>query len=158
MLTNVIRMYYTYDINCTKTFGFLATLASSVLAMYTFLTYRYQYFFSFFEGQFYLDKDLSFHTSLANNVVVVGAVEWGPGNGLICILLATGLTAIDILCHLLLPSPSLARSHQLQDEYEQRALEAGSVGTANCLAILQELFTMISGSKASKEEGDVKIE
>ena len=159
MVTNLIRSYYTYDINCLKSFGFLSTLASSVLAMVTYLLYRNQCFLSFYEGDVYLNWELNvafigdqiMTEDLFEESLVVATVEWGPGSGLICILLATGLTAIDITCHSLIPSPSIARDHNLQEEYEAVHTSDGGVSEeVSVKTFVLEITAMLFGKKKEK--------
>jgi len=155
MFTNVIRMYANYDINCLKSFGVFATSASLILALYTYLAYKYQCFSTFYSGDIYLD--LNDNTTLlrndADNAILIASVEWYPGNGFICILVATVFSAVDILCHLILPSPSIARNRQLQKEYELQHMNASGVTEkVSYQAFIQKYFDMICQRKSKRQD------
>jgi len=44
--------------------------------------------------------------------------RYRPGFGEICLALATLLKIVDIICNIMLPTPSITRSHEEQAEYE----------------------------------------
>jgi hypothetical protein len=46
--------------------------------------------------------------------------DWRAGNGIICLLLATALKIIDIIAVVLIPTPDIAHTRALQEEYEER--------------------------------------
>jgi len=44
--------------------------------------------------------------------------DWKAGNGLILVVTATALKIIDIVCNLLVPTPTITRNKDEQIEYE----------------------------------------
>lgn len=151
MITSVIRMYSNYDINCLKFFGVFATGVSMALSMYTYLAYRHQCFFAFFEGDLYFTENL---TQVANEseATFKATVAWLPGNALICILFATGLMCVDILLHLLLPSPTMARNHDEQEAYELVAMQDGVTQNVSFREFVHAFVDMIFGPKSNNDE------
>lgn len=120
--TNILRMYPNYDVNCQKTFGTLITALSMCLSLYSFLGYRNKCFNSFYEGDVYYALDGESYGVVdpedpAADVVV--NFDWNSGIGYQCIMGATILKVIDILCHLLIPTPSITRNRQEQLDYEK---------------------------------------
>lgn len=130
IFTDILRMYPNYDLNCQKFFGSVLNLASAALSLYAYRVYANQCFRSFYgEG----DESA---VSLSNNILVNNIQEndqsfslevdltlgmsflWRPGNGLICIVLATFLKAFDIIAMLLIPTPDIAHTKSLQEKYE----------------------------------------
>ena len=130
ILTDILRMYPNYDLNCQKFFGSVLNLASAASSLYAYRVYANQCFRSFY-GEEYESA-----VSLSNNILVNYMQEsdpsfslevdstfgmsflWRPGNGLVCIVLATFLKAFDIIAMLLIPTPDIAHKKSLQEEYE----------------------------------------
>ena len=119
--TNILRLYYGYDVNCQKTFGILSNLASFVLSLYTWLGYKNKCFSALFNGVLLFDRSFNLvgDQKLAFFYIDFG---WGPGPGYNCIVAATVLKLVDIACHMLLRTPTITRSRQEQIDYENRCL------------------------------------
>lgn len=110
---------------------------SAVLSLYTYRGYSTECFRAFHEGE---DATFPFHIGDINGTdteVVLEALReihpeisldendnielyfrWRPGNGLVCIILATLLKAIDIIAVFLRPTPNIAHTRSMQEEYE----------------------------------------
>jgi len=151
MLTNVIRSYSNYDINCMKTFSTLPSAISMALGLYSFLAYRFECFFTFREGDVYFAKNLTEVPKDSEDAVGKITVSWSPGSGLICIILATALIGLDILFHLAVPSPSIARDHEKQAEYE-RLSTSGVTMEASPAAFVRAFINMIRGKKKTLDK------
>lgn len=156
LLTNFIRMYPNYDINCLKVFATLATAFGMGLSLYSFLAYRFECFFTFFEGTVYIDgngEEVPFQEEAEIQI----DVEWNPGNGLICIILATALMGIDIVVNLAIPSPDIARSSAMQEEYELQHKSASISQEVSFGTFIGAFGNMICGkNKMTKEQQDVE--
>jgi len=100
IFTDILRMYPNYDVNCQKFFGSILNLASSASSLYAWRGYA----------------DLCFNNFYDESPVV--DFEWRAGTGLVCIVLATLLKAFDIIAMLVIPTPDLANTQELQEEYE----------------------------------------
>lgn len=151
MITSVIRMYSNYDINCLKFFGVFVTGISMAMSMYTYLAYRHQCFFAFFEGDLYFTENLT-HVANESEATFKATVAWFPGNALICILFATGLMCVDILLHLLLPSPSMARNHDEQEAYELVSMHDGVTQNVSFREFVLAFVDMIVGRQSNNDE------
>jgi len=130
IFTDVLRMYPNYDLNCQKFFGSVLNLASAASSLYPYRVYANQCFRSFY------GEEHESAVSLSNNILVNYMEEndpsfslevdrtfgmsilWRPGNGLVCIVLATFLKAFDTIVKLLIPTPDIAHTKSLQEEYE----------------------------------------
>jgi len=97
IFTDILRMYPNYDANCQKTFATLVTLFSIFTSLYTWQGYSHECFKSF-------NQTSNF--------------TWNSGNGLILIVNATFLKLVVIICHLIVPTPSITRNHDEQESYE----------------------------------------
>jgi len=148
-------MYANYDVNCLKMFGTLGAVIGMALSMYTFCAYRFVCFFSFYEGEVYFDANGT-EVSSADQAEVQVLVEWTPGNGLICIILATALMGIDIIVNLMVPTPKIAWDHGLQEEYERTVAVSSAVPTdISWRGFVDAFGAMIGGGKKkSKQTSD----
>lgn len=99
--TDVLRRYPNYDVNCQKFFGSFVNLFSMILSLYTWRGYATRCFRSFSE------PDPAF------------AFSWRPGPGLICIAVATFLKLVDVAAHCAVPTPTITRDRNEQEEYER---------------------------------------
>ena len=111
IFTDILRMYPNYDLNCQKFFGSMINLASAALSLYTYRGYADQCFRNFYDHTLLVDVDVDVDDPTVSFL-------WRPGNGLVCIVLATFLKAFDIVAMLLIPAPDIAHSKVLQEEYE----------------------------------------
>ena len=126
IFTGVTRMYYNYDVNCQKMFGTLSTLFSLFLSFYTWQRYINSCFSVFYEGII----PYGFHgQALAPEEVdeveerwkIMVSLEyaWRAGPGLICVVMATFLKIVDLLCNMMVPTPTITRKREEQEEYEK---------------------------------------
>lgn len=56
----------------------------------------------------------------SDDVFLVVYFTWSAGLGQICLALATFLKIVDIVCNIVLPTPTITRDHREQEEYELR--------------------------------------
>ena len=121
--TDIIRMYPNYDVNCQKFLGSIIASASLLASIITFVKYNGECFASFYDGNLYFDRNNSTLASFSTQSAVLVDVAWTPGNGLICIYVATVLKIVDILANVIVPTPTITRDHQEQLEYEEQHLK-----------------------------------
>mmetsp|Transcript_7661 Transcript_7661/g.18770 ORF Transcript_7661/g.18770 Transcript_7661/m.18770 type:complete len:391 (-) Transcript_7661:134-1306(-) len=126
--TDFLRMYPNYDLNCQKFFGSILNLLSMMSSLYAWAGYAKMCFKSFNDETEVALVDTSNATAM-NLVSIISnpsftiptislAFLWRPGNGLVCVVLATFLKIFDIVVMLMIPTPELAHNKLLQEEYE----------------------------------------
>ena len=108
IFTDILRMYPNYDLNCQKFFGSILNLASAASSLYAYRGYADLCF-----KKFYAEGQVSEGESMLEVMF-----KWRPGNGLICIIVATILKGIDIIIMLMIPTPDIAHKRSLQESYE----------------------------------------
>jgi len=124
--TDVLRMYSNYDVNCQKFYGSFVSTLSMLVSLYTLLLYNNKCFTSFQSGTTpfeiqnpsYLSPSAALGPLGHDNVIEVD-LSWGAGNALLCMYVATSLKIVDIVCHLIVPTPAITRDRNEQDEYER---------------------------------------
>jgi hypothetical protein len=147
-------MYANYDMNCLKLFGSLGAIVGMALSMYSFLAYRFKCFFSFYEGEVYFDINGN-EVPSAQGAELRALVDWTPGNGLICIILATALMGIDIIVNLMVPTPKITRDHAMQEEHEQTVMVSSAVPTdISWKGFVDAFCGMICGGKKKHASDD----
>jgi hypothetical protein len=136
--TDILRMYPNYDLNCQKFFGSLISLCSMLGSLYAWRGYASECYRSFntdtesMTVPFFMNGTISTESILNvnngdnlvmeylnNKTTIDVASDWKAGTGLICIVIATILKTIDIIAIWLIPTPDIAHTRHLQDEYEQ---------------------------------------
>mmetsp|Transcript_3941 Transcript_3941/g.8692 ORF Transcript_3941/g.8692 Transcript_3941/m.8692 type:complete len:362 (+) Transcript_3941:107-1192(+) len=125
IFTDVTRMYSNYDVNCQKMVGSFFGLLSLFLSLYTWQEYIHSCFSAFYEGvipyntQGYAMSPKEVDTAEKRLKILVNMeYDWKAGNGLILVVTATALKIIDIVCNLLVPTPTITRNKDEQIEYE----------------------------------------
>eukprot|EP00522_Entomoneis_paludosa_P009832 CAMPEP_0172453036 /NCGR_PEP_ID=MMETSP1065-20121228/10521_1 /TAXON_ID=265537 /ORGANISM="Amphiprora paludosa, Strain CCMP125" /LENGTH=760 /DNA_ID=CAMNT_0013205195 /DNA_START=951 /DNA_END=3233 /DNA_ORIENTATION=+ len=124
MFSDITRMYPRYDLNCPKCTGSLMSTLSFFLGLYTILLYQHRCFRNF-------DRDISpeqfvnFNETLASGFDVFDAdssvaikFRWTPGPGLTCLILGTFFRLGDAICNFIVPTPSITRDFDEQEQYE----------------------------------------
>lgn len=128
--TDVLRMWPNYDVNCQKVFGGFIALITACLGMRTFWLFRARCFRSFLKGWFCFDvdgvlidgcNDGNFNTF--DGVETITYFEFDSGIGYVLLGVSTFLKVINLVCHLIIPTPSITRNKELQWEYELKATE-----------------------------------
>jgi hypothetical protein len=117
---NVSRMWPNYDVNCQKFFGLVVGLLSMLMSLYTWKVYSYRCFQGFPEGRMPVTKTLGWSMSDDAAYYILN-FYWRAGNGMFCIVTATILRMMDCVCHLIIPTPSITRNHEEQEEYGRLA-------------------------------------
>ena len=125
--TDILRMYYNYDVNCQKFFATVLSFFTMIMSINTLVQYSTLCFDSFYEGTIPLNDDLSVirddeanPSSSPSLPTFVLHFDWHMGPGLICLYLGTILKVIDIAVNILLPTPTITRNADEQEEYEQQ--------------------------------------
>lgn len=113
--TDVLRMYVNYDVNCQKFMGCVVATISFLSSLFTLIAYRQYCFLGFYNGS------VTLYTQDENgdDMEVEAYFSWWGGAGLRCLLTATCLKVVDILFNAIVPTPRMARSITLQQQYEQ---------------------------------------
>lgn len=114
--TDVLRMYPNYDVNCQKVFGSMASFLSMLLSYYTVYVYRSQCFYSFQNGYRVDNSSIPFELG-DGSIVYATSVYWSAGYGLICMVAATTLKFVDIAANWIIPTPTITRSRDEQEQY-----------------------------------------
>jgi multidrug transporter EmrE-like cation transporter len=126
MSTSFSRMYYNYDVNCRKTLAIFTTALSFCLALKTIIGYKNNCYSAFYDVQIPLDlqdREVVAQQDASNSTqegVVTVSMEWNGGVGLLCLVVAMVLKILELTLHLILPSPSIARSRHEQAAYESK--------------------------------------
>jgi len=120
IFTDVLRMYPNYDVNCQKAFGMIVAIFGLLMAINTWLTYMGSCVNNFYDGfvPYSANGEILLRENAANALNYLD-FNWTEGTGLICLIIATFLKIVDIVCHFLLPTPSITRNHAEQVEYEK---------------------------------------
>ncbi|MGK3751936.1 MAG: hypothetical protein ACI8RD_004239 [Bacillariaceae sp.] len=135
LTTDILRMYPNYDLNCQKFFGSVLSLCSMLGSLYAWRGYAGSCYRSFntdiasmtvpffmngtIDSESISDVNDPLMEFLNNKTTIDVAFDWKAGTGLICIAFATFLKVVDIIAIWLIPTPDIAHTRQLQDEYEQ---------------------------------------
>lgn len=119
-LTDVLRMWSNYDVNCQKTLATTFSWVSLATALYTWINYRAKCWSSFKTDPFALNEDLEPVNIDSSDVYVVGAFDWEAGFAQVCLAGATLLKVVDIVCNFVLQTPTITRDFVEQAEYERR--------------------------------------
>lgn len=53
-----------------------------------------------------------------SNAYIILDFDWEAGNGYLCVVVATLLKIVDVLCNLTVPTPAICRDHREQAMYE----------------------------------------
>ena len=160
IFTDILRMYPNYDLNCQKFFGSILNLASAISSLYAYRGYADLCFKKFYaEGQV---SEVPVSDGLIESIqtIIPGfsyegesmlevMFKWRPGNGLICIFVATILKGIDIIIMLMIPTPDIAHKRSLQESYE--VLYGGDEDSAGDEDIAAKA---IASANAEKEAAD----
>lgn len=119
----LFRIWPNYDVNCQKTFGAFFAIISAVMGLRTWFLFRNQCFASFRKGWYCFDQELNEIDCDATDDLFYGSAYfyWQAGPGLIALGVATFAKVLDLLCNLLVPTPSITRSLKEQWEYERLA-------------------------------------
>lgn len=91
----------------------------------TWFLFRNQCVSSFREGWFCYDEDLNQIDCETAGDAFYGTAYfgWQVGPGLICLGVATFAKILDLLCNIILPTPSITRNKEEQWEYERIVTE-----------------------------------
>eukprot|EP00977_Amphora_coffeiformis_P018952 scaffold6807_cov220-Amphora_coffeaeformis.AAC.20 len=126
--TDVLRMYPNYDFNCQKVFAGLIALVTAALGMRTFFLFRGDCMGSFLQGEFCFDATGAIipgcsYETLGNHedAQVVATFVWNAGFAYVFIGFAAFLKVLNLVCHLIIPTPSITRNKEEQWEYERKA-------------------------------------
>jgi hypothetical protein len=115
---DILRVYSNFDVNCQKV---SSTLLSILTLVGCGLTY-YQFtrcLDSFFDGMVSYDSNGSVVEADSPQEAVAVNFEWQLGRGMICLFAAIALKLIQFLCNCCIPTPSITRSVEDQEEYEK---------------------------------------
>jgi len=127
LLNDVTRMYPRYDLNCINFTGSLMATLSVFLGLYTVLTYRERCFNNIFQN---LDEG-----RLSQTADLVVAYDWWAGPGLYCLVVATFLRCVDMICNYCVPTPSITRRRKEQRAYE---VEYGPLQAESAIVEVEE--------------------
>ena len=91
------------------------------MGLRTWFLYRNQCFASFRNGWYCFDEQLNEIDCDASDDIFYGSalVDWDAGPGLVALGVATFAKVLDLLCNILVPTPSITRSKNEQWEYER---------------------------------------
>jgi hypothetical protein len=162
------RMYYNYDVNCRKTLALFTTALSFCLALKTFLGYKNNCYSAFSAVQIPLDMhdrtviaatQQQQDTAAADDEVVTVALEWSGGVGVWCLVVAMALKMVELVLHLIVPSPSIARNRHEPADYEVKRQEQDKKSAFNDdgddeNGRRQDPSTMAARDGAEKETGE----
>jgi len=115
LFINVSRLYSAYDVNCSKCFSGILSLASILLALNTIITHMLQCTNKFYSGiiPFGVDGDI-----FPERVSYYVNYNWEWGWGFIFLLAGIVLKSFELLINCCIPTPSITRDRKEQDIYE----------------------------------------
>jgi hypothetical protein len=141
-----LRMYSGYDVNCVKMYLTILGVMTLLLNASVIVSFLVVCFPSFYDGIVLLDSQ--------GNALPPGTPEqessfevnfdWTWGYGLIILMVATALKALDVLLNACVPTPNVTRDRREQDIYE-------SIGVKD-LERITEQTPLPGGSSVSTRE------
>lgn len=110
------------DVNCQKVFGAFFSIISAMLGLQTFFLYQNQCFKSFRQGEYCFDENRELTECSADNPAFDIEIDfqWYAGTALYGLGVATFAKILDLLCNIIIPTPSITRSREEQEEYERQ--------------------------------------
>lgn len=102
IFTDILRMYTNYDVNCQKFWGVFVGMISLLSSLNTFASYSNTCYKSMRTGTF----------TMADGATV--ETNWSAGPGFICSVLGTIIKLVDIIIHLIVPTPEFVRNREAQ--------------------------------------------
>jgi len=143
------RMYYGYDINCIKNCLFLMGMVPILLNINIIVSYFYLCARRSFTSGTYSYNGLTYE-----EIITGGSSDRTPAEmcqlseldfylqvdytlkwswGLICLVTGTALKAVDVLCNLLVATPSVTRDMNEQEVYEQLIILPATTNNTNTM-------------------------
>ena len=116
--TDVLRMHSNYDVNCQKSFSTLFATLTILLSLNTLLKYSANCFGSFYEGEVPFDRQYNVQTDESLEPAYVVHFDWKVGPGLYCLGIATILKFVDVVCNVIIPTPTITRDIKEKRDYE----------------------------------------
>jgi hypothetical protein len=119
LTTDILRMYSNYDVNCQKVFATVFAAISLLLSLNTLLQYNRACFSIFYEGLVTYNSTGSVVDPDSSSVAYTLLFDWGIGKGLACLYAGTVLKGVDIVCNIMVATPTITRDAKEQAEYEK---------------------------------------
>jgi len=115
LFINISRMYSGYDVNCSKCFSGILSLASILLAFNTMFTYTFFCRSKFYSGivPFSVDGDI-----FPEKESYFVNYDWQWGWGFIFLIAGVVLKTFELMINCCIPTPSITRDRKEQDTYE----------------------------------------
>ena len=125
MFSDITRMYPNYDLNCPNFYGSLMATVSVILGVYTAFAYQARCQTNL-QSEFYWYSrngnatSVNFDELNENDGFVNMKVtfDWYHGPGLNCLITATFLKIMDTIANYMVPTPTITRSWEEQQDYE----------------------------------------
>jgi hypothetical protein len=117
--TDILRMYSNYDVNCQKVFATVVACITLFSSLFTFMTYNRACFAIFYEGLVTYNATGSVVDPDSSEVAFTLDFDWGIGKGLACLYAGTVLKIVDIVCNVIVATPTITRDAKEQAEYEK---------------------------------------
>jgi len=119
LTTDVLRMWPNYDVNCQKVFASFFSMFSLGMSIYTWKGYGNGCFDAFYEGDVYFDESMNpVVDPETEGYAMKLTFDWVPGPGIMALTIASLSKIVDIICNLLIPTPSITRDKHEQEAYE----------------------------------------
>lgn len=117
-LTDVLRMYSGYDVNCQKTFVIFFSICSMLLTMNTMFTWKFFCGDNFYKNEIYLDIDGSRveFDDPARHYTIDYNYTWGWG--MLAMIIACAFKCLQVITHICIPTPNVTRDTKEQHIYE----------------------------------------
>jgi hypothetical protein len=116
--TDLLRLYPLYDVNCQRFFGALYTLVSIAGSVMLWWLYWEECLPSFYDGQVYYSSAGDRVEPGDDAAAISVDFEWKIGYALMVLLAGAGLKVINFICGCCVPTPSITRNRQEQEDYE----------------------------------------
>lgn len=120
---DILRVYSNFDVNCQKVSSTLLSLLTLVGCAVTYYHFT-QCFDSFFDGPISYNSYGSVVEVDSPQEAVTVNFEWQLGSGSTCLFAAIILKLVQFLCNCCIPTPSITRDVEDQEEYEKLAEES----------------------------------
>jgi hypothetical protein len=141
-----LRMYSGYDVNCVKMYLTILGVITLLLNINVIVSFLTVCFPSFYDGTVLLDSQsnvLPPDTPEQESSYEV-MFDWTWGYGLIILIVATGLKALDVLFNACIPTPNVTRDRREQDIYE-------SIGVKDLERITEQTLPPGGSSVSTRE-------
>ena len=152
--TDIQRMFPRYDLNCQK---FMAVFVAGMFGTISTLVTLYGYSsgcWRNFPGSG--EHEIKQEGSLNGPIKVKFTGEWHGGPGLALMIAATLFKVVNLVCHVMVPTPSFCRSHDGENPYVKIVYKKESKENLKDSDV--ENMSLNNGASGDKEQMNINVE